>query len=122
MKKVVKRVLLGIAALLFIVVLSVGGLVIHSKTYSVEEQVATIENTTGLVQMNTIRLPFYYLNVLNEDLSLKEEEEAFAYLDWFVEQAAKQELYVVLDLHGAPGSQNGFGNLCLSIIQKRNQN
>ena len=60
------------------------------------------------LKMNTIRLPFYYLNILNEDLSVKEEGEAFAYLDWFMEQAAKNELYVVLDLHGAPGSQNGF--------------
>ena len=60
------------------------------------------------LQMNTIRLPFYYLNILNEDLTLKEEEDAFAYLDWFMEEAAKNELYVVLDLHGAPGSQNGF--------------
>jgi len=60
------------------------------------------------LQMNAIRLPFYYLNILNEDLSLKTEEDAFAYLDWFIEQAAKNELYVVLDLHGAPGSQNGF--------------
>ena len=60
------------------------------------------------LQMNTIRLPFYYLNILNEDLTLKEEEEAFAYLDWFMEEAAKNELYVVLDLHGAPGSQNGY--------------
>lgn len=60
------------------------------------------------LQMNVIRLPFYYLNILNEDLTLKDEEEAFAYLDWFVEQAAKNEIYIVLDLHGAPGSQNGF--------------
>lgn len=60
------------------------------------------------LKMNTIRLPFYYLNILNEDLTLKSEEDAFAYLDWFMEEAAKQELYVVLDLHGAPGSQNGF--------------
>lgn len=60
------------------------------------------------LQMNTIRLPFYYLNILNEDLSLKSEEDAFAYLDWFMEQAAEHELYVVLDLHGAPGSQNGY--------------
>ncbi len=60
------------------------------------------------LKLNTIRLPFYYLNILNEDLSLKSEEEAFAYMDWFLEQAAKQELYVVLDLHGAPGSQNGY--------------
>ena len=60
------------------------------------------------LQLNTIRLPFYYLNILSEDLSLKEETEAFAYLDWFLEQAAQQELYVILDLHGAPGSQNGY--------------
>lgn len=60
------------------------------------------------LKMNTIRLPFYYLNIMNEDLTLKEEEEAFVYLDWFISQAAEYELYVVLDLHGAPGSQNGF--------------
>ncbi len=60
------------------------------------------------LQMNTIRLPFYYLNILNEDLSRKDEAEAFAYLDWFMENAAKQQLYVVLDLHGAPGGQNGY--------------
>lgn len=60
------------------------------------------------LQLNAIRLPFYYLNILNEDLTLKSEEQAFKYLDWFVSQAAEYELYVVLDLHGAPGSQNGF--------------
>lgn len=60
------------------------------------------------LQLNTIRLPFYYLNILNEDLSLKEEGNAFAYLDWFIAQAAAHELYVVLDLHGTPGSQNGY--------------
>lgn len=60
------------------------------------------------LQMNTIRLPFYYLNILNEDLSRKEEEKAFWYLDWFVEMAGKYQLYIVLDLHGAPGSQNGY--------------
>ena len=68
------------------------------------------------LQLNTIRLPFYYLNILNEDLTLKEEEEAFAYLDWFIGEAAKQEIYIVLDLHGAPGSQNGFEH---SGVEKR---
>ncbi len=56
--------------------------------------------------MNVIRLPFYYLNILHEDLTVR--QDAFAYLDWFVSQAAEQELYVILDLHGAPGSQNGY--------------
>ena len=60
------------------------------------------------LQMNTIRLPIYYLNILNEDLSLKSEEDAFDYLDWFMEAAAKHEIYVVLDLHGAPGGQNPY--------------
>lgn len=60
------------------------------------------------LEMNVIRLPFYFRNILNEDLTVKEETEAFTYLDWFMEQAAAQELYVILDLHGAPGGQNGY--------------
>ncbi len=70
-----------------------------------EEDFRIIREELGL---NTIRLPFYYLNILNEDLTLKEEQEAFSYLDWFVDQAGKHSLYVILDLHGAPGSQNGY--------------
>ena len=57
---------------------------------------------------NTIRLPFYWRNILNDDLTLKDEDEAFSYLDWFISQAAQQQLYIVLDLHGAPGSQSGY--------------
>jgi len=60
------------------------------------------------LQLNTIRLPFYYMDILNEDLTLREESDAFSYLDWFIGQAAAHELYIVLDLHGAPGSQNGY--------------
>ena len=212
MKKILKKVLIVLGAILLLIVAVVAGLFIYSKTYSIPEQDATIENTTGLVQahdrslydangnriqltgmnagqillqegwmgpfaleplknedgsyvkdaggniqypefaeeefragiksnpnlntydieelmkiywdcffqeedfriikedlkMNAIRLPFYYLNVMNEDLSLKSEEDAFAYLDWFMSMAAKYELYVILDLHGAPGSQNGY--------------
>ena len=70
-----------------------------------EEDFRIIQEELGF---NTIRLPFYYLNILNEDLTLKAEEDAFGYLDWFISQAAERELYVVLDLHGAPGSQNGY--------------
>lgn len=62
------------------------------------------------LEMNAIRLPFYYRNILNDDLSVKEEKEAFSYLDWFLQCAAEQQLYVILDLHGAPGGQNGYGH------------
>lgn len=75
------------------------------ECFFTEEDFRIIREDLGL---NTIRLPFYYLNILNDDLSLKSEAEAFAYLDWFVENAAKNGLYIVLDLHGAPGSQSGY--------------
>jgi aryl-phospho-beta-D-glucosidase BglC (GH1 family) len=77
-----------------------------------EEDFRIIKQDLG---MNTIRLPFYWRNILNDDLSLKPEEEAFSYLDWFLSMAAKYELYIVLDLHGAPGSQNGYEHSGSSI-------
>ena len=77
----------------------------YYSCFFAQEDFRIIREELGL---NTIRLPFYYLNILNEDLSLKEEGEAFSYLDWFVGQAAENGLYVILDLHGAPGSQNGY--------------
>ena len=77
----------------------------YYSCFFTEEDFRIIKEDLGL---NTIRLPFYYLNILNEDLTLREEEEAFSYLDWFLEQAANHGLYVILDLHGAPGSQSGY--------------
>ena len=62
--------------------------------------------------MNCLRVPFYYRDILNEDengdFSLKSEAEAFKYLDKIVGYAEKYNLYVVLDLHGCPGSQSGY--------------
>jgi aryl-phospho-beta-D-glucosidase BglC (GH1 family) len=55
--------------------------------------------------MNVVRLPFWYLNLENADGSAR--PDAFAKLDWAVGEAWKRCIYTVLDLHGAPGSQNG---------------
>ena len=77
----------------------------YYSCFFTEEDFRIIREDLGL---NVIRLPFYYRNILNEDLSLKPEEEAFSYLDWFLTQAADRGLYVILDLHGAPGSQSGY--------------
>ncbi|MFC5463952.1 chitobiase/beta-hexosaminidase C-terminal domain-containing protein [Lederbergia graminis] len=55
--------------------------------------------------MNVLRLPFTYFEMMNNDGSLK--ETAFDRLDWFINEAAKRNIYVILDMHGAPGSQNG---------------
>ena len=78
---------------------------IYWDCFMTEEDFRIIKEDLNL---NAIRLPFYYLNILNEDLTPKSEEDAFSYLDWFIEQAAKQEIYIILDLHGAPGSQSGY--------------
>lgn len=54
--------------------------------------------------MNVLRLPFTYMNFLNEDGSMR--DDAFERVDWFVEEAGKRGIYVILDMHGAQGSQN----------------
>lgn len=59
--------------------------------------------------INVIRLPFTYMNVDFEatvDLSYAGNYD-FTFLDEFVNTAAKYDLYTILDLHGAYGSQNG---------------
>ena len=60
--------------------------------------------------MNVLRLPFSYMNVdPNYHNVRKKEGQEFNFdvLDDFIEGAAKHHIYVILDLHGAYGSQNG---------------
>src|SRR5262245_6549903 len=49
--------------------------------------------------LNCIRLPFTF--------DLLEEADGFSWLDLAVDRARKRGLYVILDLHGAPGRQSG---------------
>lgn len=55
--------------------------------------------------MNVIRLPFAWWNIVSDEEKLR--QDAFRRMDWFVSECAEREIYVVLDLHAAPGSQNG---------------
>ncbi len=55
--------------------------------------------------MSCIRLPFWYRNFVNENGEMY--EDAFDRIDWFVEEAGERGIYTILDMHGAPGSQNG---------------
>ncbi len=60
--------------------------------------------------MSAIRLPFTYMNLYRYDASKKDwvlRNNAFQKLDWFVNECSKRGIYVILDLHGAFGSQNG---------------
>lgn len=60
--------------------------------------------------LNCVRLPIHWQNHLREDGSFKRLADGsidFARIDWAVRTARKHGLYTILDLHGAPGSQNG---------------
>lgn len=52
---------------------------------------------------NLIRLPFAYFNLEDENGELTRFER----MDWFIDECDERDIYVILDLHGAYGSQNG---------------
>ena len=54
--------------------------------------------------LNVLRVPFWWANLYTT--SFQWRPDAFQYLDWIVQEAAKYGLYVILDLHGAFGSQS----------------
>jgi hypothetical protein len=49
--------------------------------------------------LNCVRLPFTF--------DLLDEADGFTWLDGALERARRRNLYVILDLHGAPGRQSG---------------
>lgn len=55
---------------------------------------------------NVLRLPFTYMNLVDYNGNLK--ADAWNRLDWFIDNSAKRGMYVILDMHGAFGSQNGM--------------
>ncbi len=55
--------------------------------------------------VNCIRLPFWYMNFV--DFNGNYIDGCFDRIDWFLEEAGERGMYVILDFHGAPGSQNG---------------
>ncbi len=70
-----------------------------------EEDFVNIKN----LGLNCIRLPFYYRTIMEgDDSNLTVKENAFKWIDWFVQNCAKNGLYCILDCHGAVGSQNAY--------------
>ncbi len=59
---------------------------------------------------NCVRVPFWYRNFYFDDKGTKILDENgdwdFSILDWVIEECAERELYVILDMHGAVGSQS----------------
>lgn len=71
-----------------------------------EEDIAQIEK----LGFNSVRVPFWYRNFMNEDGSWlttdHNENPGFKRLDWLIEQCQKYGIYIILDMHGAPGGQS----------------
>ena len=59
--------------------------------------------------MNTVRLPFDYKILMESDLKpFRLKEDAWKWIDYTIEMAKKRNMYVILDMHGAPGRQSGM--------------
>jgi endoglucanase len=62
-------------------------------------------NNCQALGINCIRLPFWFMNLVDSNGNFL--PNAFDRMDWFVQQAGARGIYVILDMHGAPGSQSG---------------
>lgn len=57
---------------------------------------------------NTIRLPFHYKLFTDEDyMGLTGQQDGFARIDTLISWCKKANLYLILDMHDAPGGQTG---------------
>lgn len=74
---------------------------IYRDAWWTEQDFANIRS----LGLNVIRLPMGWTDLITEDG--RPLEPGFKRIDWFVARAAAHGLYTILDLHGAPGSQNG---------------
>ena len=58
--------------------------------------------------MNTIRIPFHYKLFTDEDyMGLSANQDGFQRLDSLVTWCRESEIYLILDMHDAPGGQTG---------------
>ncbi len=55
---------------------------------------------------NVVRLPFHYSLLEDDEHPMQLRPDAFKWLDRAVAMAERHGLYVILDLHGAPGGQS----------------
>jgi hypothetical protein len=72
--------------------------------YITEDDIAFIASTGA----NTVRLPFHYKLFTDEDyMGLSGQQDGFARVDSVVEWCRKYGLFLILDMHDAPGGQTG---------------
>lgn len=70
-------------------------------------QASDLDNIKNM-GLNFVRVPIYWENLMNRDGSMKSDAVSFRKLDWLVTQAQQRGIYVLLDLHGVPGNDDGW--------------
>ncbi|MDR2038263.1 MAG: glycoside hydrolase family 5 protein [Bacteroidales bacterium] len=74
------------------------------KNYITKDDIAYIRQTG----MNSIRIPFHYKLFTNEDyMGLTHDQDGFEIIDQLLDWCRKEGLYVIFDMHDAPGGQTG---------------
>lgn len=72
--------------------------------YITREDIEFIASTGA----NTIRLPFHYKQFTDEDyMGLTADQDGFARIDSTISWCRANNLYLILDMHDAPGGQTG---------------
>ena len=75
------------------------------QTYEANYWTEADFDTCASLGINCIRLPLWYRNFVDENNNWY--SDAFDRVDWFLEEAGERGIYVIIDMHGAYGSQNG---------------
>lgn len=77
---------------------------LFKDNYITKEDIIYIKSTG----MNTVRLPFHYKLFTDEDyMGLSSGQDGFARVDSLVSWCRETGLYIILDMHDAPGGQTG---------------
>jgi len=74
------------------------------KNYITQEDIKYIKQTG----MNSLRIPFHYKLFTNEDyMGLDNAQNGFEIIDQLLDWCRAEGLYVIFDMHDAPGGQTG---------------
>lgn len=74
------------------------------NNYITQDDIKYIKETG----MNSVRIPFHYKLFTDEDyMGVTGKQNGFELLDRVIEWCRNEELYVILDMHDAPGGQTG---------------
>ncbi|MDD6095475.1 MAG: cellulase family glycosylhydrolase, partial [Clostridia bacterium] len=78
----------------------------YEENFITETDIAQIES----LGFNCVRVPFWYRNFMTENgawlTENADDNPGFQRLDWLLEQCEAHGIYVILDMHGAPGGQS----------------